>query len=192
MVLTMKKILLLLREECLDEVGVFFAKEYPGWQLLGRMVTWPPTVVVVIAITLTEGAREETEMLAELKQKRLIEFSACSPPIEKVPYEARPSGAVWREEATEPYQILYEMNPEGQFVLASPLERLDVVERMQSAQVGWSDPGETVWNRFIIPAHANSALWLAELREVYPEFVLSQSSEAILDDLLSLPGLDWF
>jgi len=36
------------------------------------------------------------------------------------------------------------------------------------------------------------ALWLTEIREVYPEFVVSQSSEAILDDLLSLPGFDRF
>jgi hypothetical protein len=184
--------LLLLQEEYLDEVGLFFEKEYPGWQLLARMVTWPPTLVVVVEIPLTEEAREETEMLAELKQKGLIEFSACSPTTEKMPREAEPSVVVWREEATEPYQILYEMSPRGQFVLVFPLERTDVVELIQSAQVGWRDPGETLRNRFIIPANANTALWLAEIREMYPEFVVSQSSEAILDDLLSLPGLDWF
>jgi hypothetical protein len=188
----MKKVLLLLQEECLDEVGVFFEKEYPGGQLLARMVTWSPTLVVIVEIPLTEGAREETEILAELKHKRLIEFSACSPTIEKMPREAEPSVVVWREETTEPYQILYEMNPRGHFVLVFPLERTDVVELIQSALVGWRDPGETLRNRFIIPANANTALWLAEIREMYPEFVVSQSSEAILDDLLNLPGLDWF
>lgn len=188
----MKKVLLLLREECLEEVGVFFEKEYPSWQLLARMVTWPPTLVVVVELPKTVGAQEETEMLAELKQKHLIEFSACSPPTEKGPREAEPSVVVWREEATEPYQILYEMNPRGHFVLVFPLERTDAVECIQSAQAGWRDPSETLWNRFIVSAHANTALWLAEIREKYPEFVISQSSEAILDDLLCLPGLDWF
>ncbi len=188
----MKKVLLLLREECLDEVGGFFEKEYPGWQVLARTMTWPPTLVVVVEITMTEGAREETEMLAELKHKGLIEFSACSPTTEEVQRRAEPSVAIWREETAEPYQILYEMNSRGHFVVVFPLERLDVVELIQSAQVGQRDPGETLRNRFILPAHANTALWLAELREMYPEFVASQSSEAILDDLLSLPGLDWF
>lgn len=192
MVLTMKKILLLLREECLDEVGVFFEKEYPGWQWLGRMVTWPPTLVVVVEIPLTEEAREETEMLDELKQNGLIEFSACFPTTEKMPREAEPSVAVWREEATEPYQILYEMSPGGQFVLVFPLERTDLVECIQSAEVGWRDHSESLRNRFLIPANANTALWLTDIRGMYPEFVLSQSSEAILDDLISLPGLDWF
>lgn len=190
--MTRKKVLLLLREEYLDEVGVFFEKEYPGWQVLAQTVTWPPTLVVVVEIPLTEGAREEAEMLAELKQQGLIEFSAYSPTTEEVQRKAEPLVAIWREEATEPYQILYEMNPSGQFVLVFPLERLDLVERIQSTQVGQRDPGETVWNRFMLPAHANTALWLAELRERYPEFVASQSSEAILDDLLNLPGLDWF
>ncbi len=192
MALIMKKALLLLQEECLDEVGLVFEKEYPGWQVLARMVTWPPTLVVVVEIPLTEGAREETETLADLKQKRLIQFSTCSPAIEKVPHEAEPSVAIWREEATEPYQILYEMNPRGHFVLVFPLERTDLVERIQPARDGWRDPGETMRNRFMVPAHANTALWLGEIREVYPEFVVSQSSEAILDDLLSLPGLEWF
>ncbi len=188
----MKKVLLLFREECQDEVGVFVEKEFPGWQVLGRTVTWPPTLVVVVEIPLTEGAREETEMLAELKQRGLIEFSACLPTKEEGQRRAEPLVAIWREEATGPYQILYEMNPRGHFVLVFPLERLDVVELIQSAQVGQRDPGETLWNRFMLPAHANTALWLAEIREMYPEFVASQSSEAILDDLLSLPGLDWF
>jgi len=188
----MKKALLLLQEECLDEVGLFFEKEYPGWQLLDQMVTWPPTLVVVVDIPKTVGAREESETLADLKQKRLIEFYACSPATEKAPREAEPSVAIWREEATEPYQILYEMNPRGQFVLVFPLERTDLVERIQPTRDGWLDPGETKWNRFIVPANANTALWLGEIREDYPEFVMSQSSEAILDDLLSLPGLDWF
>lgn len=188
----MKKVLLLLQEEYLDEVGVFFEKGYPGWQVLARKVTWPPTLVVVVEVPLTGGAREETKILAELKQKGLIEFSACSPTTEEVQRRAEPLVAIWREEATEPYQILYEMNPRGHFVLVFPLERLDVVELIQSAQVGQRDPGETLWNRFMLPAHANTALWLAEVREKYPEFVLSQASEAILDDLLSLPGLDWF
>lgn len=184
--------MLLLREEYLDEVGISFEKKYPGWQVLARMVTWPPTLVVVMEIPVGEGAREETGMLAELKQKGLIEFSACSPPLEKMSREAEPSVTLWREEATQPYQILYEMNPSGHFVLVFPLERWDVVERIQSAQAAWRDPGETVQNRFVLPANANTALWLAELRERYPEFVLSQSAEAILDDLLNLPGLDWF
>jgi hypothetical protein len=179
--LTRKKILLLLQEECLDEVGVFFEKEYPGWQVLARMVTWPPTLVVAVEIQMTEGAREETEMLAELKQQGLIEFSACSPTTEEVQRKAEPLVAIWREEATEPYQILYEMNPSGQFVLVFPLERLDLVERIQATQVGQRDSGETLWNRFMLPAHANTALWLAEIREIYPEFVASQSFEAILD-----------
>ena len=192
MALIMKKALLLLQEECLDEVGLFFEKEYPGWQLLDRMVTWPPTLVVVVDIPKTVGAREETETLADLRQKGLIEFYACSPATERVPCEAEPSVAVWREEATEPYQILYEMNPRGHFVLVFPLGRTDVVERIQPARDGWRDPGETMLNRFSVPANANTALWLVEIREVYPEFVASQSSEAILDDLLSLPGLDWF
>lgn len=184
--------MLLLQEERLDEVGVFFEKEYPGWQVLAQTVTWPPTLVVVVEIPLIEGVREETEMLAELKRKGLIEFSACSPTTEEVQRKAEPLDAIWREEATEPYQILYEMNPRGHFVLVFPLERLDVVERIQSAQVGQRDPGSAEWNRFMLPAHANTALWLAELREMYPEFAASQSSEAILDDLLNLPGLDWF
>jgi len=188
----MKKALLLLQEECLDEVELIFEKEYPGWQLLARMVTWSPTLVVVVHIPKTVGAREETDTLADLKQKRLIEFYACSPATENVPREAEPSVAVWREEATEPYQILYEMNPRGHFVLVFPLERADLVERIQHARDGWRDPGDTMRNRFNVPANANTALWLAEIREVYPEFVVLQSSEAILDDLLSLPGLDWF
>ena len=192
MALFMKKALLLLREECLDEVELIFEKEYPGWQLLNRMATWPPTLVVVVEIPKTLGAREETETLADLKQKGLVEFSACTPATERVPCEAEPSVAVWGEKATEPYQILYEMNPSGHFVLVFPLERTDVVERIQPARDGWRDPDETMRNRFIVPANANTALWLAEIREVYPEFVASQSSEAILDDLLSLPGLDWF
>ncbi len=192
MALIMKKALLLLEEECLDEVEVFFEKEYPGWQLLARMVTWPPTLVVVVDIPKTVEAREETETLADLKQKGLIEFYACSPATEKVPRESEPSVAIWREEATEPYQILYEMNPKGHFVLVFPLERTDVVERIQPAWDGWYDPGETMRNRFIVPANANTALWLTEIREVYPEFVVSQSSEAILDDLLNLPGFEWF
>ncbi len=192
MALIIKKALLLLQEECLDEVGLFFEKEYPGWQLLDRMVTWPPTLVVVVDIPLREGAGEETATLADLKQKGLIEFYACSPATERGPSPAGSSVAVWREEAIEPYQILYEMNPRGHFVLVFPLERTDVVERIQPAQDGWRDPGETIQNRFIVPANANTALWLAEIREVYPEFVASQSSEAILEDLLSLPGLDWF
>lgn len=192
MALRMTKALLLLQEEYLDEVGLFFEKEYPGWQLLARMVTWPPTLVVVVEIPKTVGAREEAEMLALLQQKCLIEFSACSPTTEKMPRESEPSVVVWREEATEPYQILYEMHPSGHFVLVFPLERTDVVERIQLAGDGWRDPGETMRNRFIVPANANTALWLAEIREVCPEFVASQSSEAILGDLLSLPGVDWF
>jgi len=192
MALIIKKALLLLQEECLDEVGLFFEKEYPGWQLLDRMVTWPPTLVVVVDIPLREGAREETATLADLKQKGLIEFYACSPATERGPSPAGSSVAVWREEASEPYQILYEMNPRGHFVLVFPLERTDVVERIQPDRDGWRDPGETMQNRFIVLANANTALWLAEIREEYPEFVVSQTSEAILDDLLSLPGLDWF
>lgn len=188
----MEKILLLLQEEYLDEVGVLFEKEYPGWQLLARTVTWPPTLVVVVEISLAEGSREETEMLTELKQKRLIEFSTCSPTAEKVPHEAEPPVSIWKEEATEPYQILFEMNPRGHFVLVFPLERTDLVERIKPARYGWRDPGETKRNSFIVPANANVALWLTEIREVYPEFVVSQSSEAILDDLLSLPGFDRF
>jgi hypothetical protein len=90
MALAMKKVLLLLQEECLGEVGVICEKEYPGWQLLARMVTWSPTLVVIVEIPLTEGAREETEMLTELKQKRLIEFSACSPTTEKMPPAPEP------------------------------------------------------------------------------------------------------
>jgi len=194
MVLTMKKVLLLLQEECLDEVGVFFEKECPGWQLLARMVTWSPTLVGIVEITLTEGAREETEILAELKQKRLIEFSACSPTIEKMPREAEPSVVVWREETTEPYQILYEMKPRGHFVLVFPLDRTDVVELIQSAQVGWRDPCEPLRNRFIIPANANTALWLAEMREMYPEFVVSQSSAQfwmISSTFRDWIGFDW-
>jgi hypothetical protein len=153
MALTMKKVLLLLLEVWLGEVGLFFEKEYPWWQLLARTVTWPPTLVVVVEIPLTEGVREETEVLAELKQKRLIEFAACSPTIEKMPREAEPSVVVWREKATEPYQILYEMHPSGHFVLVFPLERTDVVERIQLAGDGWRDPGETTRNRFIVPAN---------------------------------------
>jgi len=192
MTLRMKKALLLLQEECLDEGGVCFEKEYPGWQWLDRMVTWPPTLVIIVALPLRGGARDESEILADLKQKRLIEFSACSPAREKMPREAKPSVAVWSEEATEPYQILFEMDLGGRFVLVFPLERTDLVERIQRTQDGWHDPGETMRHRFIIPANANTALWLAEIREEYPEFVLSQASEAILDDLLTLPGLEWF
>ncbi len=192
MALIMKRALLLLREECLDKVGSFFEKEYPGWKLLDWMVTWPPTLVVVVDIPKTLGAREETETLALLQQKGLIEFYACSPATERVPWEAEPSVAVWREEATQPCQILYEMNPRGHFVLVFPLGRTDLVEHIQPARDCWRDPGETMRNRFIVPANANTALWLAEIREVYPEFVASQSPEAIVDDLLSFPGLDWF
>lgn len=192
MALIMMKTLLLLQEECLDEVGVFLEKEYPGWQLLDRMVTWPPTLVVVVDIPRTVGAREETETLDDLKQKHVIEFYACSPAREQAPREAEPSVSIWKEEATEPYQILFEMNPRGHFVLVFPLERTDLVERFKPARDGWRDPGETKRNRFIVPANANMALWLTEIREVYPEFVVSQSSDAILDDLLSLPGLDRF
>jgi hypothetical protein len=188
----MKKALLLLREECLGEVALFFDKEYPGWQLLNWVVTWPPTLVVVVDIPKTVGTREEMEMFADLKQKGLVDFYACTSATERTLCEAELPVAVWREEATEPYQILYEMNPSGHFVLVFPLERTDMVERIKSARGGWRDPGETLSNRFIVPANANTALWLAEIREVYPEFVASQSSEAILDDLLSLPGLDWF
>lgn len=186
----MKKVLMLLREEYLREVALIFDKEYPGWQLLNWVVTWPSTLVVVVDIPKTRGAREETETLADLKQKGLVEFYACTPATERVQCEAELPVAVWREEATEPYQILYEMNPSGRFVLVFPLEWTDMVERITSARCGWRDPGETTCNRFIVPANANTALWLAEIREVYPEFVASQSSEAILDDLLSLPGLD--
>jgi len=132
------------------------------------------------------------EMLAHLKQKHLIEFSACSPAREKRQREAEPSDAIWSEEATEPYQILFEMNLGGRFVLVFPLERTDMVERIQLAQDGWRDPGETMRHRFIVPANANTALMLAEIRETHPEFVMSPTSEAILDDLLNLPGWDWF
>ncbi len=192
MTLKMKKALLLLQEECLDEVELLFEKEYPGWQWLARMVTWPPTLVVVVAIPLADGAREETETFADLTQRGLIEFYACSPVTERMPPEAKPSVAIWKEEATEPYQILYEMSPGGQFVLVFPLERTDLVERIQAARDGCRDPSETARNRFIVPANANTSLWLTELREVYPQFAASPSSETILDDLLNLPGLEWF
>jgi hypothetical protein len=192
MALIVKKALLILREECLGDVALIFDKEYPGWQLLNWVVTWPPTLVAVVEITKTMGAREEMETLTDLKHKGLIEFCTCTPATERVLCEAELPVAVWREEAIEPYQILYEMNPSGHFVLVFPLERTDIVERVTSARGGWRDPGETRRHRFTVPANANTALWLAEIREAYPEFVASQSAEAILDDFLRLPGLDWF
>lgn len=190
--MSMKKILLLLDQQCLDHVEEVFEEEYPGCQWLAQMVTWPPLLLGVVEIPLREGASEATETLAELKRQRLIDFSAFAPTTARGGAKPKPSGAIWQEEATEPYHILYAMNPSGQFVLVFPLERTDVVERIQPVPESWRDPDELTRYRFIVPAEANTALWLTELREAYPEFVVSPSSEAIMNDLLSLPGLDWF
>jgi len=77
-------------------------------------------------------------------------------------WKLNPSVVVWREEATGPYQVLYEMNPRGHFVLVFPPERIDMVELIQSVQVGRRDRSEILRNRFLIPANANTALWLTE------------------------------
>jgi hypothetical protein len=183
--------LLLLSQEHLGLVEEVFEEEYPGWRWLARTVTWPPVLLGVVEIPLREGARDVTEILAEWKRTYQVDFAACAPAAQE-PSEAESPGALWQEEVTEPYHILFAMDPTERFVLVFPLERADVAERIQPVPSGWRDPADPLRYRFVMTAEAHTALWLTELREAYPEFVLSPSAEAVMNDLLDLPGLDWF
>lgn len=186
------KILLLLSQEHLGLVEEVFEEEYPGWRWLARTVTWPPVLLGVVEIPLREGAREVTEILAEWERAYQVDFAACALAAAGEPSETESRGAVWQEEATEPYHILFAMDPTARFVLVFPLERTDVAERIQPVPSGWRDPADPLRYRFVMAAEAHTALWLTELREACPEFVVSPSAEAVMNDLLDLPGLDWF
>lgn len=186
------KILLLLSQEHLGLVEEVFEEEYPGWRWLARTVTWPPTLLGVVEIPLREGAHDVTEILAEWERTFQIDFAACTPATADESSEAGSPGAVWQEEATEPYHILFAMDPTERFVLVFPLERTDVAERIQPVPAGWRDLADPLRYRFVMTAQTHTALWLTELREASPEFVVSPSAEAIMHDLLNLPGLDWF
>ncbi|HZU70129.1 MAG TPA: hypothetical protein VFA09_22860 [Ktedonobacteraceae bacterium] len=186
------KILLLLSQEHLGLVEEVFEEEYPGWRWLARTVTWPPTLLGVVEIPLREGARDVTEILAEWKRTYQVDFAALAPAAAGEPSEAESRGAIWQEEATEPYHILFAMDPTARFVLVFPLERTDVAERIQPVPSSWRDSADPLRYRFVMTAQTHTALWLTELREASPEFVVSPSAEAVMNDLLNLPGLDWF
>lgn len=187
-----KKILLLLSQKHLSLVEEVFEEEYPGWRWLARTVTWPPMVLGVVEITLRDGAREVSEILAEWKRTYQVQFATCVPAATEEPSETKPHGTIWQEEATGPYHILFVMDPTERFVLVFPLERTDVAERIQPVPSGWRDPADPQRYRFVMTAEAHTALWLTDLREAYLEFVVSPSAEAVMADLLDLPGLDWF
>ncbi|HEY1349035.1 MAG TPA: hypothetical protein VGF67_05360 [Ktedonobacteraceae bacterium] len=194
-VIRRKKILLLLSYEQQDQVAEVFEEEYPGWQWLIRTMIWPPVALGVAEIPLRESEREVAEILAELERACLINFSACAPSAASGSSEAELSGAIWQEEATELYHILFAMDPFNRFVLVFPLGRTDVAERIQSFPYwrdGWRDPDDRLRYRFVMRAETHTAPWLMKFQEAYPEFVVSPSAEAIMNDLLNLPRLDGF
>jgi hypothetical protein len=202
---TSKKTLLILPKDNMYEVQEVFDEVRPGWKEVGRMMIWGETLVVLVSLPHDQHAQPESEMLASLRQRRIL--SLYAPELASLDSDLSAESAC-KENLTSSCQVLFGMNAQcGWFVLLISLDQKDlsnlVAEYLQAilqrdarsmcrVSCGWYDLLEVGWHRFILPADVNTAFWLERFSEEHPEMTFSPAAQAVTTELCNLPGLDWF